>query len=65
LELGGRKWQEVWTRLHNEQLHNLYAAPNIIRVIKLRRMRWVRRRARMEKMRNAYNILVGNPEGKT
>jgi hypothetical protein len=30
-----------WRRLHNEELHNLYAPPNIIRVIKLRMMRWV------------------------
>jgi hypothetical protein len=50
-------------RLHNEELHNLYASPDIITVIKSRRMRWVGHVARMEEMRNAY-ILVGKPEGK-
>jgi hypothetical protein len=48
-----------WKRLHNEELRNLYASPNIIRVLKSRNMMWVRHVARMGKMRNAYNILVG------
>jgi len=52
-----------WRRVDNEHLHNLYASPNIIRVIKSRRMD-MGRLARMEEMRNAYNILVGKPEGK-
>jgi hypothetical protein len=39
--------------LHNEELHNLYASPNIIRVIKLRRMRWEEHVALMRGMRNA------------
>jgi hypothetical protein len=43
---------------------NLYASPNIIRVIKSRRTRWVGHVARMGEMRNAYNIMVGKPEGK-
>jgi hypothetical protein len=42
----------------------LYASLNIITVIKSRRMRWVRHAARMGEMRNAYNNLVGKPEGK-
>jgi hypothetical protein len=52
-----------WRILHNE-LHNLYAKPNIIRVIKRRRMGWVGHVTHMGEMRNAYKILVGKPEGK-
>jgi hypothetical protein len=53
-----------WRRQHNEELPNLYAPPNIIRVIKPRRMRWMGHVVHMGKMRNAYKILVGKPEGK-
>jgi hypothetical protein len=53
-----------WRRLHNEKLHNLYTSPNIIRVIKSRRMRWVGDVACMIQMRNAYKILVVMPERK-
>jgi hypothetical protein len=53
-----------WRRLHNEKLHNLYASPNIVRVINSRRMRWAGRVARLGGMKNAYKILVGKPEGK-
>jgi hypothetical protein len=42
----------------------LYSSPNIIRVIKSRRMRWAGHVALMEEVRNAYNILVGKPEGR-
>jgi hypothetical protein len=52
----------VRTRLHNEVLHNQYASPNIIRMIKSRRMRWAGHVARMGKMRNAYNVLNWKPE---
>jgi hypothetical protein len=52
-----------WETLHNEDLHNVNVSPNIIRVIKSRRMRWVVDVARMGEMRNTYNILVGKPEG--
>jgi hypothetical protein len=41
-----------WRELHNEELHNLYSSPNIIRIIKPRRMRWAWHVARMEKKRN-------------
>jgi hypothetical protein len=48
--------------LHNEELHNLDASANIIRVMKLKRVRWAWYVARMKKMRNSYNVLVGKPE---
>jgi len=51
-------------RLHNEELHNLYALPNIIRIIKSRRMRWAGHTVRMKEVKNTYNILVGQIEGK-
>jgi len=60
----GPKREEVaggWRRLHDEELHNLYASPNSIRAIKSRRMRWAGHVARM---RNVYNILVRKYEGK-
>jgi hypothetical protein len=53
-----------WRKLHNEELHNLYSSPTIIRMIKSRRVRWAGRVARMGERRNAYRILVGKPEGK-
>jgi hypothetical protein len=53
-----------WRRLHNEELNDLYSSPNIIRVIKSRRMRWARHVARMGEKRGAYRILVGRPKGK-
>jgi hypothetical protein len=53
-----------WRKLRNEELHNLYSSPNIIRMIKSRRMRWTGHVARMRKNRNAYRILVGKSEGK-
>jgi hypothetical protein len=63
----GSKRDEVtgdWRKLHNEEFHNLYSSPSIIRVVKSRRMRWAGHIARMEEKRNAYRILVGEPEGK-
>jgi hypothetical protein len=55
-----------WRKLHNEELHNLYSSPSIIRMIKSRRMRWAEHVARMGEKRNAYTrrILVGKPEEK-
>jgi hypothetical protein len=66
LRIFGPKRDEVtggWRKLRNEELHNLYSSPSIIRVIRSRRMRWAAYVARMGK-RNAYRILMGNPEGK-
>jgi hypothetical protein len=51
-------------KLHNEELHNCYSLPNIIRMIKSRRMRWVGHVAPMRETRNMYRLLVGKPEGK-
>jgi hypothetical protein len=53
-----------WRKLRNEKLHNLYSSPNIIRMIKTRRMRWAGHVARMRPNRNVYRILEGNLEGK-
>jgi hypothetical protein len=53
-----------WRRLHNEELHNLYASPHIIMMIKSRRVGWAGDVALMGEMRNAYKILVGKLEGK-
>jgi len=53
-----------WRRLHNEQLNYLYSSPNIVRVIKSRRMRWAGHVARMGEEREVYRVLVGKPEGK-
>jgi hypothetical protein len=61
----GPKRDEVtgdWRKLHSEELHNLYSSPNIIRMIKAKRMRWAGHVARMGETRNAYRILVGKPE---
>jgi hypothetical protein len=52
-----------WRKLHNEELHDLYSSPSVIRIVKVRRMRWADHVARMEK-RNVYRLLVGKPEGR-
>ena len=51
-------------RLHNEELNDLYSSPNIVQVIKWRRMRWPGHVARMGEVRGVYRVLVGKPEGK-
>jgi hypothetical protein len=64
----GPKGKEVaggWRRLHNEELHNLYASPDITRAIKSRRLKWACHVTRMGDMINSYKILVGKPEGKS
>ena len=53
-----------WRKLHNEELNSLYSSPNIVRVIKSRKMRWARHVARMEEGRGVHKVLVGKPEGK-
>jgi hypothetical protein len=53
-----------WRKLHNDELHSLYSSPNVVRVIRLRRMRWAGHVARMGEGRGVYRILVGRPEGK-
>jgi hypothetical protein len=53
-----------WRKLHNEELHNLYSSPSIIRIIKSRRLRWMGHVARMGEKRNLYRLLIRKPEGK-
>jgi hypothetical protein len=47
-----------WRKLHNEELHDLYSSPSIIRIIKSRRMRWASHVARIEEKWNVYRLLV-------
>jgi hypothetical protein len=54
----------VWRKLHNEELHDLYSSPTIVRVIKSRRMSWAGHVAWMGRGRGEYRVLVGKPEGK-
>jgi hypothetical protein len=63
----GPKWDGVtgaWRELHNEELHDVYSSPSIIRVIRSRWMRWAVYMVRMGEKRNAYRLLIGKPEGK-
>ena len=63
----GHKGDEVtgeWRKLHNEELSDLYPLPNIVRVVKSRRMRFVGHVARMGEGRGVHRVLVGKPEGK-
>ena len=53
-----------WRKLHNEELNDLYSSPNIVRVIKSRRMRWKGHVAHMEEGTGVHKVLVGKPEGK-
>jgi hypothetical protein len=53
-----------WRKLNNQGLHNLYISPNIVRVIKSRKMWWAGQVARMGEGRGVYRVLVGRPEGK-
>jgi hypothetical protein len=63
----GPKRDEVtgeWRNLYNEELNDLYSSPNIVRVVKSRRMRWAGHVARIGEGRGVYGVLVGKPEGK-
>ena len=63
----GPKRDEVtgeWRKLHNEELNDLCCSPNIIQVIKSRRIRWAGHVARRGERRDTYRVLVGKPEGK-
>ena len=63
----GSKRDEVtgeWRKLHNEELRDLYSLPNIVQVVKSRRMRWAGHVAHMGEGRGVHRVLVGKPEGK-
>jgi hypothetical protein len=53
-----------WRKLHNDELHSLHSSPDMVRVIKSRRMRWAGHVARRGEGRGVYRVLVGRPEGK-
>ena len=64
----GPKWDNVtrvWRKLHNEKLNDLYSLPNIVRVIKSRRMRWTGHVASMGERRDVYRVLLRNHERKS
>jgi len=50
-----------WRKLHNEELHDFYSSPSVVRVIKSRRMRWTEHVARKGERRGVYRFLVGKP----
>jgi hypothetical protein len=63
----GPKMDEVtgeWRKLHNEELNDLYSLPNIVRVVKSRRMGWAGHVAHMGEDRGVHRVLVGKPDGK-
>jgi hypothetical protein len=66
LRIFGPKMEEdgSWRKLHNDELHSLYSSPNIVRVIKSRRMSWAGHVARMGEGRGVYRVLAGRPQGK-
>ena len=50
--------------IHNEELHSLYHSPNLVRVIKSKRLRWAGHVAKIEEDRSAFQTLTGKPTGK-
>ena len=63
----GPKKDEVtgkWRKLHNGELSDLYTLPNIVRAVKLRRMKWAGHVMCMQERRGVHRVLVGKPEGK-
>jgi hypothetical protein len=59
-----REEDDSWRKLHNDEFHSLYSLPNIVRVIKSRRMRWAGHAVCMGEGRSVYRVLVGRPKGK-
>jgi hypothetical protein len=59
-----REENALWRKLLNYELHNLYSSPNMVRVIKSRRLRWAGHVACMGEGRGVYRVLVGRPESK-
>jgi hypothetical protein len=53
-----------WRKLHNEELNDLFSLPNIVRVVKSRRMSWPQHMEHMGEERGVHRVLVGKPEGK-
>jgi hypothetical protein len=53
-----------WRKLHNDELNDLYSLPNIVRVVKSRRIKWAGHVTRMGQDRGVHRVLVGRPEGK-
>jgi transcription termination factor 2 len=53
-----------WRKLHNEELNDRYSLPNIVRVVKSRRIRWAGHVARMREERGVHRVLVGEHDGK-
>jgi len=64
LGLRGIKVTGEWRKLHNAELNDLYCSPNIVWVIKLRRMSWAGHVACVWESRCVYRVLMGKPEGK-
>jgi hypothetical protein len=63
----GPKMDQVtgeWRKLHNEEINDLHSLPNLVRVVKSRRMRWAGHVARMGERRGVHRVLVGKPEGR-